>query len=119
METEQVVQVLEAMAVKLGTTTEYLWGILVKQAYVCATYTLLQIILVVICGFVLYSLHQKFLKEDEDRNCLYDVGEGLAIGLPMVIAAIVWAIFVVASFICIGDLNGHISRHFTEGPDTS
>ena len=31
---EQLTQLLAQLAERLGTTTEYLWGVLIKQAYI-------------------------------------------------------------------------------------
>lgn len=40
---DRAFDMLEIMAKKLGTTTEYLWKILVKQAYVNAIWSIIQI----------------------------------------------------------------------------
>ena len=105
-------QLIEELANKLGTTTEYLWKVLLKQAPIDATTTLFQCLLIWFGGVVLYKLHRKFSKEEEGQNSLYyDKEEALIV--PMIIATIIWAIFFIASFFSIESIiNGYFNPEY-------
>ena len=64
---DKTIQLLEALAAKLGTTAEYLWGVLIKQASIDAT-THLIIISVLAIMVMLYVkwLVNKLKDEDFD-----------------------------------------------------
>ncbi len=101
-------KLLEALAQKLGTTTEYLWGILIKQAPIDAAITLFQIVLVMVFGIILFRIHKKMMVVKEYENGYgkesgyehYNVG---AI-LPMVVGCFVLVVFSIISFLCIPDV---------------
>ena len=50
--TDQIMEVLRVLAEKFGTTTEFLWGIMVKQAYVVG---ITQIISFAIAGLFVFA----------------------------------------------------------------
>ena len=52
---DQTTQLLRELADKLGTTTEYLWGILVAQAPISATVSLVTLVGGIIIGCVLWA----------------------------------------------------------------
>jgi len=56
---DNTTKLLEQLANKLGTTSGYLWGVLVKQAPVSATITLMYLLLTIAYGFVLYKTYKK------------------------------------------------------------
>ena len=62
---EQTVVLIEQLANKLGTTSEYLWGVLIHQAPVDATITLIQIIISIILSIILYKAHIKLSKRKD------------------------------------------------------
>ena len=68
---EQLVKLLDDLSKKLGTTSEYLWGVLIRQAHVSATTTLLYFIIGIIAWIVFMKLHRKFSKEN-DKTTLYE-----------------------------------------------
>lgn len=99
----ELTQLLQQLAEKLGTTTEYLWSVLIQQAPISAATTLLQIIIIVIAGFFLYKLHRKFSKKSEaGRSMYWDHEEALE--APMIIAAIIWVIFCIILFFHINNM---------------
>ena len=100
---EELTPLLEKLAVKLGTTTEYLWGVLLKQAPITAVTELVYLILVVLGGIALYKIHKRLSKEGDGNNSIYYDCEGLAIA-PMVIATVIWAILFVNCFHSIGTI---------------
>jgi hypothetical protein len=103
---------LEKLATKLGTTTEYLWGILIKQAPVSATKHLLFFIITTIVGVLLFFLHKRLMKEDEYEDTVYDDLEVKATA-PMIIGAIIWAIFFITSLILLEDvITGFINPEY-------
>jgi len=95
---KQTTELIEQLAAKLGTTTEYLWGVLIKQAPVYAVTSLLEIGVVLIMGVVLWKSHKKLLSpiNDNPDECLYDNYEDLqwVIG----ILTFIWVILFVVAF---------------------
>lgn len=87
---EQTVQLIEKLAEKLGTTSEYLWAVLVKQAPISAAIDLGILIFSIIFGIVLLRMHRYFSKNDK-----YDDLEELVV-VPMIIMAILFAVFIIA-----------------------
>ncbi len=103
---DNTTKLLEQLAAKLGTTTEYLWRVLLKQAPIEATTTLIQCIIVWIGGIVLYKLHKRFSKKIQTGGYsenAYDKHE-VALILPMVIVAIVWGVMFLVTFFCMSDI---------------
>ena len=95
---EQTSKLVEQLAQKLGTTSEYLWGILLKQAPISATIDLIYCILVFLMGVLLYRLHIHFSKSG-----IYEDSDG---GIPaaMLIGSIIWSIIAIVCFFCIGGI---------------
>lgn len=107
---DETQKLIEQLAQKLGTTTEYLWSVLLRQAPVDATITLMQILLVIFSGIALYKMNKHF--SDDDNKISYDSAD-VAIVIPMVICAIIWIILAIACFFCIGDvINGYFNPEF-------
>lgn len=110
---EQTVQLIEKLATKLGTTSEYLWGLLIKQAPISATINLVYFIFVIITGVLLYKLHKYFSKEDSRGRTIYDDGDNMLVIVPMVIGVTLWTIFALVSFFSLGDVfNGFANPEY-------
>lgn len=105
-------KLVEQLAQKLGTTAEYLWGILVKQAPISATIDLIYFVIIVISGIILFKIHQYLGKETETTNSIYcEKGENVAV--PMVIAAMIWVICFIICFFSIGNIiNGFFNPEY-------
>lgn len=105
-------QLIEQLAQKLGTTSEYLWQVLVNQAQISATTTLIQTLLIIIGSILLYRLHVNFLKETNKRDSIYYRYEE-AVSIPMGIAAFVMTILIVVAFLCVDDIiNGYFNPEY-------
>jgi hypothetical protein len=97
-------QALEILAEKLGTTAEYLWKVLVKQAPISATIDIVYFILITIGGYLLFRLHIYLSKERGDKEeSLYYKYEEVA-GIPMVIVCVLWGVAFIISFCFLGDV---------------
>ena len=108
-------KLIEQLAAKFGTTTEYLWGVLLRQAPIDSTINLIQIALVMLFGWFLYKTHKRLMKKDGDGNYARNSYEKYEMGatLPMVIGAIVFAILIFVSFLCIPDIiNGYFNPEY-------
>ncbi|MEI6059411.1 MAG: hypothetical protein WCR72_01830 [Bacteroidota bacterium] len=112
---EQTTKLIEQLAQKLGTTTEYLWLVLLKQAPIDATVTLFQTLFVMLFGLALWKINKRLLKkgsEDKYSETGYEKYEEGAI-IPMIIATIVFAILFIICFCCIGDIvNGYFNPEY-------
>lgn len=107
---EKTTELIEQLAQKLGTTTEYLWGVLINQASISAITDLIYIVMSVVVGVVLFKLHRRFSKEDEKGNCVYE--EDFFIGAMMFLTAI-WGIVFLVSIFSIGNIiNGFFNPEY-------
>lgn len=101
---EQTTQLVEMLAHKLGTTTEYLWSVLVKQASFAAIINLIYFVLVIVVGVLLWKLHVYFSKErGASKRSIYYIHEENVI-VPMATAVLVWIGFFIACICLIDDI---------------
>lgn len=102
----QTTELLEKLAVQLGTTAEYLWSVLIVQARISAITDLIFLILAIVSGYFLYRTHLYLGKEGEDMHSIYDRKDEAVI-IPMFVGIIIWAIFFLVMFFSIGSIiNG-------------
>lgn len=107
---DKELQLLEKLASKLGTTTEYLWGVLLKQAQVDAIITLTQVVIVMLIGVLLYKMHKHF---SNTRNKINYQDNDAHLSIVMFLAACGWGILVLISLFCIDDIfNGFFNPEF-------
>lgn len=108
---ENTTKLIEQLAEKMGTTSQYLWSILIKQAPVDATITLIQILISIAFAFVFYKIHNRLSKSDKDGYNRYDENEFTVV--IMVLSLVCVAILLIASFCCIGDVvNGYFNPEY-------
>jgi len=109
---ETTSKLLSELAQKLGTTTEYLWRVLVGQAPVSATITLVQMVFIILFGVVLYKIHKNLSKKTSNirwEENAYERAEILVI--PMAILTLIFIVLVFWAFASISDVvNGHNHR---------
>jgi hypothetical protein len=97
---EQTAKLLEQLANKLGTTSDYLWSILLKQAPIDATVTLLQTLFLFIVGWGLWKVHKKLLTKPKGQDYYesyyqkYDINAAVL----MVFVTIGWGIMMIIYF---------------------
>lgn len=84
-------ELLSKLAEKFGTTSEYLWGVLVRQAYIDGIQIIICFSLTCIGLGVLYGLHRKFSRTDK-------YGDDTIV-FPMVLASIILSFLFMASFV--------------------
>lgn len=108
---DNTTKLIEQLAQKMGTTTEYLWGVLLRQAPVNATVTLIQFIFIALFGIFLYKAHIRLSKKDVNEKWgetgyeKYEAGASI----PMVILTIIFIVLSIGCFFCIEDI---ISGYF-------
>lgn len=105
---EQLTKLLETLAAKLGTTAQYLWAVLIKQARVDATIDLLLLLLSGAVVFILLRLHLRFSKEiagthQYNENTLYQKHGEMLVG-PMILGAAIFSILFIAQLMCVGTI---------------
>jgi len=91
---EKTEQLLQQLADKLGTTTEYLWKILVSQARYDAIISGIQMAFMFAIIYWTIKLHIRFSKEDDNGRSVYYNKEELAV-IPMILAGITSIIMIV------------------------
>ena len=97
---EETNQLLESLATKLGTTTEYLWSILIKQAPIDSIITISMTLFTIVLWVCLYKIHKKLMgpyKESSSYSCYNHYEEG--VGIPMVVGLIVLLILTIGCII--------------------
>ena len=110
---EQTTKLIEQLAKKLGTTAEYLWTVLLKQAPISAMIDLVYLVIVTITGIGLYKLHKYCTKETgEYKESIYE-DKGELVIPAMVVLATAWVIFFIACFFSIGNIiNGFFNPEY-------
>jgi hypothetical protein len=109
---ENTAKLLEQLASKMGTTSKYLWRILIKQTPIDATINLVQSILAIAGAFVLYSIHMKFLDKSNAGSSIYEIFQAAAV-IPMVLLSTVSLISIIGVFASMGDIvNGYFNREY-------
>lgn len=112
---DNTAKLLEQLAQKLGTTTEYLWRVLLKQAPISATTTLLQIFLILLFGWGLWKIHKRLLKKSGDGNYSENLYEewGMVAMFPMILGALIFGIMLMISLFSISDVvNGYFNPEY-------
>lgn len=104
---QNTAKLLEQLSHQLGTTSEYLWGILLKQAPISAAISIFQIALIAGFGVILYKIHMLCKNNDS-----YD--ESDHIRMLMVILAFVEILFIILGLILIvpNILNGFLNPEY-------
>ena len=108
----EITNLLTVLADKLGTTSEYLWGILLSQAPISATIILIQIIFTVLSGIFLWKLHKYFSKETDEKYSIYDNGNGGFEALVITLSILILIIGVVLFFQIENVLNGYFNPEY-------
>lgn len=108
---EQTAKLVEQLAQKLGTTTEYLWSVLLRQAPISALTDLIYFVLVCIGGVFILKAHKNFSKENERRDSKYYDNDALA---PiMIVVVVIWTVLFLAAFFSIGNIvNGFFNPEY-------
>jgi len=92
---EFVIPALDKLAERLGTTSEYLWGVLLKQAPIYAATTMLEVLLIAV---VVY-FYIKFFKRVHDW-----FEDPVASGVTLTFASIFMVGLVLAAFMSISGI---------------
>lgn len=108
-------KLIEQLAVKLGTTAEYLWTILLKQAKISAINDIIFLSVSLLFGFILFRIHRYLLKERKVggyEESYYHKYEEAAI-LPMVIFTVAFTITFIISLSSISNIiNGLLNPEY-------
>ena len=108
----EITNLLATLADKLGTTSEYLWGILLRQAPISATVILIQIIFTVLFGIFLWKLHKYFSKETDGRYSMYERSNGGLEVLIIIFSVLTLVIGIVSFFQIENMLNGYFNPEY-------
>ena len=108
----EITDLLTTLADKLGTTSEYLWGILLRQAPISATITLVHIIFIVLSGIFLWKLHKYFSKETDEKYSMYDRGDGGLEALIIGLSILILIIGIVLFFAIESMFNGYFNPEY-------
>ena len=94
---EQIVTLIEQLAQKLGTTTEYLWNVLIAQAnvqiYIFITVFVSTIIGIIVAVYLLKYTQKYWDKEDAPMTAWLALGFGTVVGF----IALIGIVFTIAN----------------------
>ncbi len=96
-------EILLKLANELGTTAEYLWGVLLSQAKIYAFTSSVEIICTFIFGFILYGIHKRFIKNTDNNDSIYEEYD-IAAPIFMGIVSVVYVIVLMVAFFTISDV---------------
>jgi hypothetical protein len=98
---ENLTELLRELAEKLGTTTEYLWEVMIRQAYISATLNLLYVIFFIVYTIAIWKVHLYLLKTSDDESySRYDDYEENAT-IPMITCLMLWLGLAIGLFLAI------------------
>lgn len=100
---DKTIQLLEALAAKLGTTAEYLWGVLIRQAAVSATIDLV-CLLVAVTYLVVYT---KWLRVVRKGDMFDNEATGVIMG-----GCVAVIVFILALFCVSGVITGYMNPEY-------
>jgi hypothetical protein len=100
---DQTTKLLESLALKLGTTAEYLWGALIKQAHVSVISNLLLIVFTIVMGIILLRAH-KWASSEYDGYVRYNDDNGVFLTSGMIVFLLIWVGFVIGSIISVDEI---------------
>ena len=110
---EQTEKLIEQLAQKLGTTADYLWSVLLRQAHISAITDLIYLALLIIVGVVIFKAHKKFFSKEKGSFNYYDYNSGELLIAIMGLVSLVWAMVFVVCLFSIGDIiNGFFSPEY-------
>lgn len=92
-------QLIRELADKLGTTTEYLWGVLIKQAAVYSYSNICFILFLGICVYFPFFLTKKLVNKMKNKHNDYEI--------EMVFGTVVMGVFLIVFII-------HVCVTFTD-----
>jgi len=99
--TPEVTEILKQLAQKLGTTTEFLWTILVKQQYIDGYIRLgisVFVVLIIIISFLIFNKYSKNL--NNERNEYGDYSDKEVATITFIIVTITLSIIQIILFVC-------------------
>ena len=103
---EQVTQIIDSICERLGVAAEYLYPLLVRQAYVDGITALLGCLLFPASIVALYFFYKHFFKPDKEGETRWDKcfrsDTELFVALPMAGLVVAATVALFASFGCIG-----------------
>ncbi len=102
----------EQLAIKLGTTADYLWSVLLKQAPISALTDLIYFILISIGGIILFKAHKRFSKLGEDGwTNKYEDSEELVFVMGVIV--LLWGVSFIVAFLSLGNvINGFFNPEY-------
>ncbi len=84
---KEIIKLIEVLADKLGTTTIYLWKILVKQAFISGITDIIQYIIIIIATIWLTKFTKRKVKDDmEDYEIVITCAMWIVMALLLIIA---------------------------------
>ncbi|MFM2292624.1 MAG: hypothetical protein RIS29_2437 [Bacteroidota bacterium] len=103
---DKTIAMIEKLAQKIGTTSDYVFEVLVRQAPIEATVTLFQCVFIFILSIVWYVTHKKLSSIVPDCKYKYSYYEKYDMGavVPMVVSGVILIFFLIAAFFCIDDI---------------
>lgn len=94
---DKLTDLLQALATQLGTTSQYLWSVLVKQAFISGITDLFIYTLLLVACIGEYKWFKYLIKENHNMSDGEEVGHRMGLVISFVLLAI-FVIWTLASF---------------------
>ncbi len=91
---KEIAPLLETLAKKLGTTAEYLWAVLVKQAFIASCIDILQYIILGVATYFFIKLTKKYWLMGEEKR--WDTIWLIIPGIAGVALLLIWIVAFIA-----------------------
>ncbi len=104
---KEIAPLLEKLAGQLGTTTEYLWGILIKQAPINSLISIFQYFILFIITYIGWKIFKKAYKMADDENW-----DDLWLILPVLVGLTFIILWISCFFSLTSTINGFINPEY-------
>jgi len=108
---EQTTKLIEGLALKLGTTTEYLWGVLIRQAFVSSIIDCVFYVMYFIFMYCMFKGYKYMTGKESEGSCytrfenMEEGQEGLVAFLVLISGAFTIAFLLNVSLTIAGFIN--------------
>jgi len=104
---KEIAPLLEKLAKQLGTTVEYLWAVLVRQAMIASCIDILQYIILGVATYFFVKLTKKFYLESEEKQW-----DGIWFTIPGIMGMALLIIWIVSFFCIQNTISGFLNPEY-------
>jgi len=104
---------IQMLAEKLGTTATHLWQVLIHQAPISSTNSIIQIICLLIISIIFYKIVRRLYKLSDSSDSDFDWDDNVGVAVVCAAFAIVLLVVWIIYFFKINDIiNGYVNPEY-------